>query len=213
MEERRKMLVEALKTQGLSLRSDSKLCKDYINFGECGEWTITNVVQRMAQMRFLHDFTNYGGQCDKEIEAELAYKGNLSSVGGSQEICAGVEEEVLTTLPSGTWPWRWPWLPALVWTPSTHNLFSPTFKRCAREVILCMSICIPLRDFDSNSRNAIINKILSMAAPAHVWMDPWLPQLYNKIPNGISNKRRKRWHNEKPALIRDFVRRCAQAKI
>jgi hypothetical protein len=49
-------------------------------------------------MHFLEDFTSYSADCEREIDEELRYKGHLSSMGGSEEICYGVELQTMKNL-------------------------------------------------------------------------------------------------------------------
>ena len=55
---RKKNLQDALKNRGLVLRSDSNLCKGYIDKKDFEEWTLEMVVQRMAEMKYLFEYCN-----------------------------------------------------------------------------------------------------------------------------------------------------------
>ena len=58
VETRRSELTRALEEARLELRSDSKLCEGYIS-GSIKDWTIPQIVRRMAEMRFLFDYTSF----------------------------------------------------------------------------------------------------------------------------------------------------------
>lgn len=59
---RKKQLIEKLHIAGLELRSDSKLCKRYIE-QEIGD--VDDIIERMCQMKFLYEYNNMKSILDK----------------------------------------------------------------------------------------------------------------------------------------------------
>ena len=51
--DRKKLLIQKLNEKRLSLRSDSTLCENYINYGDMD---VDYVVHRMCQMKYLYDY-------------------------------------------------------------------------------------------------------------------------------------------------------------
>ena len=64
-------LKAALEMEGLELRSDSKLCQNYVDNKLHESWTIKAVVAMCAEMRWLHNHTNYP-QLLKEAVHDMA---------------------------------------------------------------------------------------------------------------------------------------------
>jgi hypothetical protein len=64
---RKASLVEALQAQGLTLRSDSRLCEQYISNGK---GNLSKIVDIMAEMKFYHEKTDYCDILDSEIDLE-----------------------------------------------------------------------------------------------------------------------------------------------
>jgi hypothetical protein len=155
---RRAEIIAALENLGLELRGDSKLCQTYIECGAFENWTVTKIAWRMAQMNFLHQYTAYSPQCNDEIEEELSYKGSLSSMGGAQEICAGIERSIVSALPGGTFPLRWPWL-LPVWTTENSSSWSPQMRVNARELLKALWFG-PLSHLAFDTRKAVIEAII-----------------------------------------------------
>jgi len=63
---RRNKLISALAEYKLDLRSDSQLCKKYIDGSN--EYNIQNIVQRMCEMKYLYDYCNMNECCDEAYE-------------------------------------------------------------------------------------------------------------------------------------------------
>lgn len=72
---RKNILIDALKAVGLSLRSDSSLCQQYI---ENGTGYVDDIVVTMRQMHFLYNKTNYPELMKNSIER---YKQYISDIG------------------------------------------------------------------------------------------------------------------------------------
>lgn len=135
---RRKSLSSALGEINLSIPNHSGLCNRYIeghpkNPNYLGKrWELLEVVARVAQLKWLHEFTDYRRRCDAAAN-ELRDDGvNLRDI----NFKFGVEEEIVAE--RGGWPKRWPWLPEpSSWSELTHRAFEPKVKRTARAVLLC----------------------------------------------------------------------------
>jgi len=65
-EQRKEILVDALKEYKLTLRADSQLCEEYIN-GRLKNMSIDDIVQRMCQMRFLYEYCDFN-KCYNEAK-------------------------------------------------------------------------------------------------------------------------------------------------
>lgn len=102
---RESKLVEELKKYGLKLRSDSKLCKGYID-GTIKDWSIKEIVNRMCEMRYLYDY------CDMDGHMQKAYEDQQDEyAAGYFPDCTVFEQAELTALQEyGGYPKQWPWL-------------------------------------------------------------------------------------------------------
>ena len=168
---------------------------------------------REDELRFLNRFTSYPDECERAIQGELSYKGSLSSVGGEEEICDSVERDIMQSLPAGTWPWRWPWLPSAVWSFNAHRSYHVLFRDATRAAVLCLSLGTPLRLLDSSTRCIILHLIISCAAPTQSTdstTDPWLPRLFDIPPGSLSNNRKRKWSSEKAFRMHSYVRFCTE---
>jgi hypothetical protein len=164
-------------------------------------------------MHFLEDFTSYSADCERKIVEELHYEGHLSIMGGSEEICYGVELQTMEKLPAGQFPWRWPWLPKAVWSIASHDSYHKLFRDVAREAVLCLSLRSPLRKLDSSTRSLIVQEIIARAAPTHstdTATDPWLPKLFAIRPQGLSRREKKRWATDKEDAMRIYLYNIAE---
>lgn len=152
---RRASLGSALGELNLSIPVHSRLCERYVAGHPTSpnymgkRWELSEVVVRVAQLKWLHEHTDYRRRCDA-VADELRDAGvNLREI----EFTFGVEEEIVAEL--GGWPKRWPWLPEpRSWSPRTHGRFEPEVKRTARAVLLC---CFRL-GIASDIAKAIIEK-------------------------------------------------------
>ena len=95
-------LAAALSREGLDIHSDSSLCTKYVRHGPTPEWPLDAVVRRTAQMRFLHESTNYGSVL-RRTRDEHHCRGQYDE----KEIEQEAESKVLADV--GGWPSRWPW--------------------------------------------------------------------------------------------------------
>lgn len=128
---RKAALSTALHAWGLSMRSDSWLCENWIKHGDTPEWPLAAVVRRMCQMRFLHEHTNYAREL-RDIRSMYRESGHRWEAGETEQ---DAEERVLG---SRGWPARWPWLSG-GWTPANHHTFPKAKKLGARMLLLCLS--------------------------------------------------------------------------
>lgn len=117
---RRQALTSALAERGLALRADSRLCEMYLESGEKCGWTLAGIVERMCQMKYLHEYTNYSDMLWRIRE-------NYRDCGmwwDAEETQAEAENTVVSR--RGGWPAEWPWLrrgradPPVV-APAPHN--------------------------------------------------------------------------------------------
>jgi hypothetical protein len=97
-------LATALHSFGLKIRGDSFLCSQYIREGPTWDWPLQNVVRRMAEMKFLHEYTNYASalQC---IRDDYRAEGRWWNRHETE-----AEAEHLVIRQHGGWPAIWPWL-------------------------------------------------------------------------------------------------------
>jgi hypothetical protein len=95
---RRKELKTALQNYGLKLRSDSRLCENYIYEGD---HDIDDVVERMCQMKYLFEYCNIRAKI-KELKKKSYYIPN-------NELFERAEEDILISQ-GGEYPEQWPWL-------------------------------------------------------------------------------------------------------
>ena len=101
--DRRSELSAALAAQGLKLRSDSWLCEQYLKHGPTAEWPLAAVVRRMAQMKYLHEHTNYR-------DILRAIRNDIRECGERWDAVETAEDAEQQALPPGGYPAVWPWL-------------------------------------------------------------------------------------------------------
>lgn len=105
--DRKLVLVHLLGQLGLELRNDSALCYQFINIGEVNGWNEVNISERMAQMRWLHEYTRYSTYIDEN-------RGICRESGerwDAEETRAMAEAEALSRSgDQGEFPAVWPWL-------------------------------------------------------------------------------------------------------
>lgn len=148
-DDRRGTLEAALAEQGLRIRSDSFLCDNYLKHGETPQWSLQTVVRRMAQMKFLHEYTRYQWHMGN-IRQEYRDMGDRYEV---EELRGEAEHRALRDVHG--WPMRWPWLPP--WSPEAHRSFPTPFKERVKTLILCMQRY-------THVTSDILKKIVSSAA-------------------------------------------------
>lgn len=101
--DRRTELSAALAAQGLKLRSDSWLCEQYLKHGPTAEWPLAAVVRRMAQMKYLHEHTDY-----RNILRDI--RNDIRECGERWDAVETAEDAEQQALPRGGYPAVWPWL-------------------------------------------------------------------------------------------------------
>lgn len=77
-----KELTDALENKGLELRSDSRLCEQYVRNGSL---SLELVVNTMEEMNFYHNYTNYREIYGDIVEEMLNYKGRFDKDEVSEE--------------------------------------------------------------------------------------------------------------------------------
>lgn len=102
---RRKELKKALHTKGLELRADSKLCAGYID-GSILDKDIDDIVERMAQMKYLFDYANMNHYI-KKAERDQCKELNA---GYLPDMSVFEQAEWYALKKIGDWPDKWPWL-------------------------------------------------------------------------------------------------------
>lgn len=95
---RKKELVKALSEMKLELRSDSKLCKKYI---DTGDYDINYVVERMCQMKYLYEYCDFKKMLDAVSED---YNDDYENLGVFDKAEKLVLEEI------GDYPDIYPWM-------------------------------------------------------------------------------------------------------
>lgn len=93
MSNRRRVLDRELASKGLVYRDDSSLCKKFVDGTLVPEWSVDDVVNRMAQMKYLFEYTDfqkYYGDVKDKMTFDQAEADILKNVGG--------------------YPPKWPWL-------------------------------------------------------------------------------------------------------
>ena len=103
--DRRAELTAALAAQGLTRRSDSWLCEQYLKRGPTAEWPLEAVVRRMAQMKYLHEHTDY-----RAILRDI--RNDIRECGERWDAVETAEDAEQQALPPGGYPAVWPWLAA-----------------------------------------------------------------------------------------------------
>lgn len=105
MDVKKKRLCTALNEHGLELRDDSKLCHGYID-GTIKGWTVSEIVQRMCQMKYLYDYCNMDACYEKAVDEQ---RDELAA--GYFPDCSPFEQAELIALENcGGYPKTWPWL-------------------------------------------------------------------------------------------------------
>jgi hypothetical protein len=99
-EVRRNELVNALEMLGLVLRSDSELCDKYIK-GSRDAWSLNALVDEMAFMKYLHEYTDYETRLEKEVKHIADYNGYYNGIW---------REAAEYTKQRYTRPTVWPWI-------------------------------------------------------------------------------------------------------
>jgi ribosomal protein L13E len=95
---RKVKLIEALKKYGLELRSDSKLCQQYID--GVNELSIDEIVERMCEMKYLFDYCNMKHYLDYVHTHKHKFK--YSDLFTEAEILALGDKDYCE---DGKWPW------------------------------------------------------------------------------------------------------------
>jgi hypothetical protein len=147
---RRAQLMAALGEFRLELRSDSALCDSFIR---TGHMEIDQVVRRMCEMRFLHEYTPYRNVL-YSIRDDWRYMGERWD---ADETAEEAEAQALREVHG--WPARWPWLSG-TWSRQTHKTFSKRlFRDPVRELLLCLQHT-PLGAVDPATRSGVAEHIV-----------------------------------------------------
>lgn len=103
MNKRKKEIVLALAKVGLKLRTDSKLCRAYI---ELGYGDLQDIVSRMCEMKYLYEYSNMRDELNKVELAQI----NLYEAGYIPDcsVFEEAEDNILNSI--GGYPDIWPWL-------------------------------------------------------------------------------------------------------
>lgn len=108
--QRKEELVNGLKEFGMVIRSDSELCKKYID-GELDddtEWTVPKIVRRMCEMRYLYGYCHMQ-ECKNKVyreKKEYGYDRDIMMYQISDE----AEEMALKKYSNGRYPTIFPWM-------------------------------------------------------------------------------------------------------
>ena len=104
-EKRKTKLIKALNVMGLELRSDSNLCKKYID-GDVKD--LQGVVKRMCQMKYLYDY------CHMDECREIAYEQQCDELNAGYFPDCSVSDQAegiaLRKYSNGKYPDNWPWI-------------------------------------------------------------------------------------------------------
>lgn len=112
IEKRRNELKEAMSKKKLKIRSDSRLCDNYINGTLNKEWTLDDVVDMCCEMHWLYNYTNYKKRLDKELSEEINFykewgeRYHFPTV--YEDVESDIREEIIED--NGGYPNIWPWL-------------------------------------------------------------------------------------------------------
>ena len=101
---RQNELIKALKEKGLELRSDSVLCKKYINNNKNLKLTLNNVVDRMCQMKYLYEY------CNMEKIKNSVYNEYIKLEHFPNRVSVEAEIRALDKYSNGKYPDSFPWL-------------------------------------------------------------------------------------------------------
>lgn len=160
---RQAALEAALARVGCTFRDDSFLCKRFIARGpdaEAGHWSqsMAHVVERMAQLRFLYNHTNYEDtlwDIREEIKFEVGWWHKLAT-----------EEQAQATVLArfgGCFPDRWPWIAEARWTPARHAAYPMHIRERVKTLLLCLYVATPLGGLDPATRGTLFESIAGMA--------------------------------------------------
>lgn len=106
-EERKDMLERDFEKLGIEMREDSKLCKKFIENGHLTVYSSTlKIATRMAEMNYLHNYTDYPEILKQKYEE---YKEKLDN-GKIHFIKPQVEAEYIALMPNVKYPETWPWM-------------------------------------------------------------------------------------------------------
>lgn len=100
-EERRKKLENALQQVGVEWRNDSELCEMYVSSKKT-DWELEQIVNEMAFMKYLYNYTDYRIRLEEEVEKIHHYEGCYY-----QGIWKEASDYVKSQYPI---PSKWPWL-------------------------------------------------------------------------------------------------------
>jgi hypothetical protein len=100
---REEALVKALKEASLELREDSYLCSQYIAGRLEKDWTVSKIVRRMGEMKYLHEEMDYKkflqmGRKEKDADSD-----------DESRVSEWAERLALLTLLGGAYPEVFPW--------------------------------------------------------------------------------------------------------
>jgi DNA repair protein len=112
MEERRVALRDALARVGLEIRPDSRLCQGFINNTLEAHWTLDKVVEMIAEMRWLHEYTPYRDELNRAVTDYAGYLRQdmrwADAFPMAHEECEpDVRRSILQRFPR---PEIWPWI-------------------------------------------------------------------------------------------------------
>lgn len=105
MIKRKADLVKALSDYKLEFRNDSNLCSGYVD-GSIKGWTVSRIVHRMCQMKYLYDY------CDMDKYYEKAYKNHKEEIkaGYYPDTSVSDDAEGMALKKAGGYPDVWPWM-------------------------------------------------------------------------------------------------------
>jgi hypothetical protein len=157
-------LVRALDDMGLTLRRDSSLCDQFLQTGPTIQWPLAAVAERMAQMKFLHENTNY-----RHIlwRIRFGYR-EMGEWYNASETAEEAEHEAV--LQSGGWPRQWPWLPTR-WSPETHRKFPDASFRAPVRMFLMCAYGTFLKNTDSDTRRGLCEQVVGALARLKVSLE------------------------------------------
>lgn len=110
-QERRSDLVYKLSEVGLKIRSDSRLCDNYINGTLSKDWKLEDVVEMCCLMNWLYNYTDYKKKLKEKLDDELSFYKNFGERYYFPDIYEGVESSVRDEIieKNGGIPDTWPW--------------------------------------------------------------------------------------------------------
>jgi hypothetical protein len=113
-DDRRTILTEALNKQGLELRSDSQLCKSYIDGTLSIDYTPEHIVEICCYHKFLFIYTSYIDDFSRTIP--YLTKDLEKSLGSSEAAQKYIKNneipflKAMAIVNAGGLPQQWPWL-------------------------------------------------------------------------------------------------------